>query len=374
MSDDLAKLESALRATSPKAPATVRERAISEAMAAFDRHHQGSSGELRHRKRVPKSGTSWIRKLAMPLSRPTLALAGSAAVVVVAVLVSHQLAVTPPSPPADDAESASVERSGNFRKGLSLPLPEATENVPPLAPAAGEAPGSSPAPAVARAAVASEQDRSAARPAQAGAPGVVLSTGVLRIDEGGSGTYTARLASRPKDTVTVTPSSDDADVIVSPASLRFDAADWDVPQTVTVRAAEDDDAIDDTAAVAHAVMVYGAVTHGGTIKVTVLDAGESTADESMKRSGVTRIIDFPFPQSDFRIAVKLPAGDEVFRFPAIPHPMKFLSDADIPRETAGVANLDSAPARFFKRPVGALRRIDPDGWRTATPGTAVAGR
>ena len=54
--------------------------------------------------------------------------------------------------------------------------------------------------------------------------------------------------------------------------------------------------------------------------------------------------------------------------------MKFLSDADILRETAGVANLDSNPARFSTRPDGALHRINPDGWRTATLGTVVAGR
>ena len=94
----------------------------------------------------------------------------------------------------------------------------------------------------------------------------------------------------------------------------------------------------------------------------------------MKRSEVIRIIDFPFLRSDFRITVKLPAGDEVFRFPAILDPMKFLSDAGIPRETAGVANLDSSPARFFTRLDGALPRINPDGWRTATLGTAVVGR
>ena len=151
MSDELAKLESALRATSPKAPAAARERAISEAMAEFDRHHQGLSDDVRHRKRVPKPGTSWIRKLAMLLSRPSLAIAGSSAVVVVAVLVSHQLVVTPHSPPSEDAESASAERPRNFQKGLSLPLPEVTENEQPLAnverplaPAAGVPDESSP--------------------------------------------------------------------------------------------------------------------------------------------------------------------------------------------------------------------------------------
>ena len=94
----------------------------------------------------------------------------------------------------------------------------------------------------------------------------------------------------------------------------------------------------------------------------------------MKPTQVIGINDFPFLQRDIRITVKLPAGGETLCFSAIVNPMKFLSDADIPRETAGVANLDSSPALFFKRLDGALRRIDPDGWRTATPGTPVAGR
>ena len=98
MTDDLAKLKSALGATSPQAPAAARERAISEAMAAFDRHRQGSVGEKRHKGRVPKRGTSWIRRLAMPMSRPTLAFAGSAAMLVVAGIVSHQVLLSPQPP------------------------------------------------------------------------------------------------------------------------------------------------------------------------------------------------------------------------------------------------------------------------------------
>ena len=74
VSDELARLQSALRATSPRAPDSARARAVSEAMTAFDRHYQGTGGEARHRGRVPRSGTSWIRRLAMPLSRPSLAL------------------------------------------------------------------------------------------------------------------------------------------------------------------------------------------------------------------------------------------------------------------------------------------------------------
>lgn len=82
----------------------------------------------------------------------------------------------------------------------------------------------------------------------------------------------------------------------------------------------------------------------------------------------------PFLPRDFRTTVKQPEGGKPFCLPAIPNSMKFLSDADILRETAGVANLDSSSARFSKRLDGALRRINPDRWRTATPGTVLVGR
>ena len=161
MSDELAKLESALRATSPRAPAVVRERAISEAMAAFDRHRQGMSGEKRHRRRVPKSGPWWIRKLAMPLSRPSLAFAGSAALVVVAVVVSHQVVVTPHVPSSEVAGDAGENGARTFQKGLLLPSQVAKVERPP-APAADETPESPPPPATASAPSASGQGYAAA--------------------------------------------------------------------------------------------------------------------------------------------------------------------------------------------------------------------
>ena len=108
MTDELERLESALRATSPRAPRATRERAIAEGMAAFDREFQGTGDEARQKGRVPKRGTSWIRRLAMPMSRPSLAFAGGAAVVVVAGIISHQVLLTPPSPPFDRAGPASV--------------------------------------------------------------------------------------------------------------------------------------------------------------------------------------------------------------------------------------------------------------------------
>ena len=88
----------------------------------------------------------------MPLSRPSLAFAGSAAVVMVAVIVSNQLAVTPQLPPSEDAGAASEDRTRTFQKGLSLPLPEVAKVEQRPAPTANESPESSPLAAVAPAA------------------------------------------------------------------------------------------------------------------------------------------------------------------------------------------------------------------------------
>ena len=102
-------------------------------------------------------------------------------------------------------------------------------------------------------------------------PGVQLSESALTIDEEGSGSYTVVLESNPDGPVTITPSSSSTDVTVSPPSLNFDANNWDIPQTVTVSAAHDDDAIPDTATITHAVTGYGTVTDGATVSVVVND-------------------------------------------------------------------------------------------------------
>ena len=101
MTDELERLQSTLSATSPRAPNAARERAIAEAMAAFDREFQETGDEARQKGRVPKRGTSWIRRFAMPMSRPSLAFAGGAAVVVLAGIVSHQVLLTPRLQPSD---------------------------------------------------------------------------------------------------------------------------------------------------------------------------------------------------------------------------------------------------------------------------------
>jgi len=77
----------------------------------------------------------------------------------------------------------------------------------------------------------------------------------LDVNEGGSNTYTVQLETEPTETVTVSITSDNGDVTVdtdlttagSQSSLEFTTTNWNTPQTVTVFAAEDDDALEDTA-------------------------------------------------------------------------------------------------------------------------------
>ena len=112
--------------------------------------------------------------------------------------------------------------------------------------------------------------------------GVTVSTSTLDIPEGNSATYTVVLASEPSGNVTVTPSrsSGDADVTVSGA-LTFTALTWATAQTVTVSAAQDSDALNDEAAIGHAVggADYAGET-AGSVDVTV-------DDDETPSSGVT---------------------------------------------------------------------------------------
>ena len=83
--------------------------------------------------------------------------------------------------------------------------------------------------------------------------GIEVVPTTLGVDEGGSSTYTVVLTSQPTGPVTVTPSvTGSTDVTVSPAGLTFAVASWAEPQTMTVSAAQDDDAEADQATVAHA--------------------------------------------------------------------------------------------------------------------------
>ena len=119
--------------------------------------------------------------------------------------------------------------------------------------------------------------------------GVSVSETALTVDEGGSATYTVVLDAQPaSDVVIGVTASGNTDVTVSPATLTFTPSNWSTAQTVTVRAAQDADAVNDAAAIAHAVVAaesadeFDAETIAGVaVSVTDDDAGASVSASTL---------------------------------------------------------------------------------------------
>ncbi len=123
--------------------------------------------------------------------------------------------------------------------------------------------------------------------------GVFVDGQTLRVEEGSSASYTARLNAPPDEghTVTVTARSEAASVTLSNGSasgsslaLTFTAANWKEPQTVTVTAAEDTDVEDLQTLIRHTVAApvgsdYRGVTAPAvTLRVVDDDIALSVAD------------------------------------------------------------------------------------------------
>ena len=93
--DELAKLKSAFQDTSPKPPASVREQAITTAKGEFDRRFKEKDIEKRHMDKALNFSAlhSYIQRLTMQFSRPSLALVGGAFALAIGI-VSYQIVVT----------------------------------------------------------------------------------------------------------------------------------------------------------------------------------------------------------------------------------------------------------------------------------------
>ena len=113
--------------------------------------------------------------------------------------------------------------------------------------------------------------------------GVVVSPAALTLAEGGTGTYTVALASEPTASVTVTVSSDNEDVTAG-GPLTFTASDWSSAQTVTVTAAQDSDATDDTATLANTAEGGGYDGQSAGVSVTVTDDDDRPVEVSFGAS------------------------------------------------------------------------------------------
>ena len=82
-------------------------------------------------------------------------------------------------------------------------------------------------------------------------PGITFTPASLTVGEAGVGRYTVRLNAAPTSDVTVAISSSNPDVTVNKSSLTFTTVNYATNQRVTVAAAEDADAADDTANLTH---------------------------------------------------------------------------------------------------------------------------
>ena len=84
--------------------------------------------------------------------------------------------------------------------------------------------------------------------------GALLIPSPLVVDEGTARSYTVELTEAPTGTVRVTVAgASGTDVTLSRNRLTFTTTNWGIPQTVTVTAREDGDAVDDTVTLTHTV-------------------------------------------------------------------------------------------------------------------------
>ena len=153
-------------------------------------------------------------------------------------------------------------------------------------------------------------------------------TGPLAVTENQSAEYTVRLATQPTTTVTVTATSSDAalavDTDASPQtrSLTFSTSTWATPQTVTARAAGDDDGGDEAATIAHAAVGgdYG-VTQLLAVQVSddderaVAVAAAVTLNEGSTASSSVRLT--ARPTGPVTVAITTPHPDVTVQAPAV---------------------------------------------------------
>ena len=131
--------------------------------------------------------------------------------------------------------------------------------------------------------------------------GATVATTAVSVPEGGTAAYTIVLNSSPTDPVTITvqrASGDahDTDLSVSSgATLVFDATNWDQPQTVTIAAAPDADAVNGDATFTHTASSLDSNFGGFPIdSVSATEIDNSTPPTVAITSAATSPVDTAF--------------------------------------------------------------------------------
>ena len=160
--------------------------------------------------------------------------------------------------------------------------------------------------------------------------GLLIDPASLEMLEGGGSTYQVRLATEPTADVTVTVTGTEADLTVlsvGPTVLRFTAADWDTPRTVTLTAGTDADTDDDQMTLTHTAAsddtAYDAVS--ATLAVRVIDDGSTghaalevypaqlSVDEGRATGYTVRLL--TQPSADVTVTISGAAGSDLAGVP-----------------------------------------------------------
>ena len=151
--------------------------------------------------------------------------------------------------------------------------------------------------------------------------GVTISITALEISEGDTGRYTLVLDTEPTADVTVEIQvPENAEIAVAPLALTFTADNWNTPQTGTVTAAQDDDAVaDDPVTLTHAVSggdyqdvtaaevevtIIEDDTTGVTISITALEISEGDTGR------YTLVLDTE-PTADVTVEIQVPEDTDI---------------------------------------------------------------
>ncbi len=90
----------------------------------------------------------------------------------------------------------------------------------------------------------------------------------LMVAEGGTATYTIVLDVQPTGTVRIDISSSSPAISVQPASVSFNAANWDRPRTVTLQGVRDANAVREQATISHTINAGSSVDEFDAVVVT----------------------------------------------------------------------------------------------------------
>ena len=203
--------------------------------------------------------------------------------------------------------------------------------------------------------------------------GVTVSASTLSVTEGGSATYTVRLNTQPTSNVVISVTkTGSTDVTASPATLTFTTSNWSTAQTVTVRAAQDADAVNDAASITHAVDasrsanefdavniagVTVSVTDDDTVTIGSVAVSETTLTVAEGSSATYTVRLNTQPASNVVISVTRTGSSDVTASPATltfttsnwstaqTVTVRAAQDADAANDTAAIAHAVVTPPR-----------------------------